>query len=128
MNQRIKKASRHTIQSEGLIFEKSSPGKRAFELPPLDVPAVDPVKALGAHPFLLLSTRPFTDADAGDWWREAALYTDFVREVYFAFVQVSRAGSEEQIAKAKEVLDDARRRLYLILAAGEAGEGEVRDV
>src|SRR5437870_2405690 len=49
MNQRIKKASRHTIQSEGLIFEKSSPGKRAFELPPLDVPAVDPVKALGAH-------------------------------------------------------------------------------
>src|SRR5207244_8796116 len=33
----------------GLIFEKSSPGKRAFELPPLDVPATDPVKALGAH-------------------------------------------------------------------------------
>src|SRR5881397_1841218 len=49
MNQRIKKASRHTNQSEGLIFEKSSPGKRAFELPPLDVPAADPVKALGAH-------------------------------------------------------------------------------
>src|SRR6267378_1830173 len=49
MNDRIKKASRHTNQSEGLIFEKSSPGKRAFELPPLDVPTVDAVKALGAH-------------------------------------------------------------------------------
>ena len=49
MNERIKKASRHTNQSEGLIFEKSSPGKRAFELPPLDVPAVNPTKALGAH-------------------------------------------------------------------------------
>src|SRR5713101_6349373 len=49
MNEKIKKASRHTNQSEGLIFEKSSPGKRAFELPPLDVPAADPVKALGAH-------------------------------------------------------------------------------
>jgi glycine dehydrogenase subunit 2 len=34
-------------QSEGLIFEKSSPGKRAFELPPLDVPAVDVNEALG---------------------------------------------------------------------------------
>src|SRR5574337_1420241 len=45
----IKKATRHTNQNEGLIFEKSSPGKRAFELPPLDVPAADPAKALGAH-------------------------------------------------------------------------------
>jgi glycine dehydrogenase subunit 2 len=35
---------------EGLIFEKSAPHKRAFELPPLDVPSVDPAKALGpAH-------------------------------------------------------------------------------
>src|SRR5580700_4313243 len=48
MNEKIKKASRHTNQNEGLIFEKSSPGKRAFELPPLDVPAADPAKALGA--------------------------------------------------------------------------------
>src|SRR5881392_4119560 len=47
MNKKIKKASRHTIQNEGLIFEKSSPGKRAFELPPLDVPAADPAKSLG---------------------------------------------------------------------------------
>ncbi len=48
MNEKIKKASRHTNQNEGLIFEKSSPGKRAFELPPLDVPAAEPAKALGA--------------------------------------------------------------------------------
>src|SRR5438128_3532115 len=49
MNKKIKKASRHTIQNEGLICEKSSPGKRAFELPPLDVPAADPAKALGVN-------------------------------------------------------------------------------
>ena len=48
MTEMIKKAGRQTNQNEGLIFEKSSPGKRAFELPPLDVPAVDPTKALGA--------------------------------------------------------------------------------
>ena len=30
------------------MFEKSVPGKRGFELPPLDVPAVDVKKALGA--------------------------------------------------------------------------------
>jgi glycine dehydrogenase subunit 2 len=49
MTDRIKKATRQTNQNEGLIFEKSSPGKRAFELPPLDVPSIDPGKALGAH-------------------------------------------------------------------------------
>jgi glycine dehydrogenase subunit 2 len=48
MNEKIKKASRHTNQNEGLIFEKSSPGKRAFELPPLDVPGVNAAQALGA--------------------------------------------------------------------------------
>jgi glycine dehydrogenase subunit 2 len=49
MSKRIKKATRHTNQNEGLIFEKSSPGKCGFELPPLDVPAVDPVETLGAN-------------------------------------------------------------------------------
>jgi glycine dehydrogenase subunit 2 len=49
MNTKIKKATRHTSQNEGLIFEKSSPGKRAFELPPLDVPAANPARSLGAH-------------------------------------------------------------------------------
>jgi glycine dehydrogenase subunit 2 len=47
MNTKIKKASRHVSQNEGLIFEKSSPGKRGFELPPLDVPPADPTKTLG---------------------------------------------------------------------------------
>jgi hypothetical protein len=50
------------------------------------------LRALGAHPFLLLSNRPFTDGDAGDWWREAALYTDFVREIYFAAPQIHSQG------------------------------------
>ena len=48
MSERIKKAGRHTSQSEDLIFDKSAPGKRGMELPPLDVPAADIIKALGA--------------------------------------------------------------------------------
>jgi len=46
MSEKIKKASTHPNQNEGLIFEKSSPGKRAFDLPRLDVPAVDAAKTL----------------------------------------------------------------------------------
>src|SRR5258706_4445565 len=42
-----RKATRHVNQNEGLIFEKSSPGKAAWKLPPLDVPEVDTGKLLG---------------------------------------------------------------------------------
>ena len=38
----------HQTQNEALLFEKSAPGKRAYKLPPLDVPAVDPKALLGA--------------------------------------------------------------------------------
>jgi len=38
----------HQTQNESLVFEKSSPGKRAYKLPPLDVPAVDVSLLLGA--------------------------------------------------------------------------------
>ncbi len=48
-NEKIKKATTHISQNEGLIFEKSSPGKKAYKLPPLDVPAVDPSRLLGEH-------------------------------------------------------------------------------
>jgi glycine dehydrogenase subunit 2 len=37
----------HQTQNEALLFEKSSPGKRGYKLPPLDVPALDPAVALG---------------------------------------------------------------------------------
>ncbi len=47
MPDKIKKASRHVSQNEGLVFEKSAPGKRGFELPPSDVPPVDVNAVLG---------------------------------------------------------------------------------
>ena len=48
MKNRIRKATRHVNQNEGLIFEKSSAGKAAWKLPPLDVPEVDTSQLLGS--------------------------------------------------------------------------------
>jgi glycine dehydrogenase subunit 2 len=45
----IEKVRPHLSQNESLLFERSSPGKRAWQLPELDVPAVDPAEALGAE-------------------------------------------------------------------------------
>ncbi len=46
-NTTLGKVRTHPTQNEGLVFEKSSPGKRAYKLPPLDVPEVDPAALLG---------------------------------------------------------------------------------
>ena len=42
-----KKATTHVNQNEGLIFEKSSPGKKAYRLAELDVPAINAAGLLG---------------------------------------------------------------------------------
>jgi glycine dehydrogenase subunit 2 len=42
------KVREHPTQNEGLVFEKSAPGKRAYKMPPLDVPAVNGEALLGA--------------------------------------------------------------------------------
>ena len=47
MKHMTRKATRHVNQNEGLIFEKSSAGKAAWKLPPLDVPEVDTSALLG---------------------------------------------------------------------------------
>ena len=47
-NTTLGKVRTHPTQNEGLVFEKSSPGKRAYKLAPLDVPEVDPAALLGS--------------------------------------------------------------------------------
>ena len=44
----IRKTRPHITQNESLLFEMSSPGKIGYQLPKLDVPAVDATAALGA--------------------------------------------------------------------------------
>ena len=107
------------LEDEGLIRSEESEGRKLFVLTDAGRALLEERDASKPAPWEQMS---------GDVSDEAYALGQLVREVYFAFVQVSRAGSEEQIAKAKEVLAEARRRLYLILADGEAGEGEVRDV
>ncbi|MFL6354775.1 MAG: aminomethyl-transferring glycine dehydrogenase subunit GcvPB [Bryobacteraceae bacterium] len=43
----VKKVSKHIVQNEPLLFELSSPGKRGYQLPDLDVPAVNALEVLG---------------------------------------------------------------------------------
>ncbi len=51
MKTTIHEARTHMTRNEGLIFERSSPGKSGVDLTPLDVPAVDASGVLGSHFF-----------------------------------------------------------------------------
>src|SRR5205823_6730864 len=53
-----RKATLHFNQNEGLIFEKSSPGKAAWKLPPRDVRDVDPSKLRGSFERKTLGNMP----------------------------------------------------------------------
>ena len=50
------------------------------------------LRELGARPFILISSKPYTQGDAGNWWREASHYADLVQEVYFAGRLLHRQG------------------------------------
>ncbi len=43
----MKKATPHITQNEPLIFERSLPGRKGYDFPPLDVPSPDLAKVLG---------------------------------------------------------------------------------
>ncbi|HYZ83802.1 MAG TPA: aminomethyl-transferring glycine dehydrogenase subunit GcvPB, partial [Bryobacteraceae bacterium] len=43
----IRKTSPHLVQNEPLLFESSTPGKKGYQLPELDVPEIDATEALG---------------------------------------------------------------------------------
>ena len=50
------------------------------------------LRDLGARPMILISSRPYTQGEAGLWWREAAHYADLVQEVYFTGKLIHRQG------------------------------------
>jgi hypothetical protein len=51
------------------------------------------LRELGARPMLLISSRPYTEGEAGLWWREAAHYADLVQEVYYSGKLIHRQGA-----------------------------------
>ena len=50
------------------------------------------LSSLGARPFLLVNSAPYTGAEAADWWRQAAQVGDLVPEVYFNAPAVMKQG------------------------------------
>jgi DNA-binding PadR family transcriptional regulator len=104
------------LEDEGLIrSDVGEGGRRAFQL-------TDEGRAyVEAHPD---EVREPWDAVAGSVGDSAIEMRRLVGQVGMAAFQVVSAGTESQAAQARQVLTDARKALYRLLAADEDESGE----
>ena len=94
------------LQDEGLVKSTDQDGRRVFEL-----------TELGTEAAAKASSDPAPwDAVAGEGDAEAVELRDLVTQVIGAARSVVHAGEPAHIEQAKEILRDARKRLYRILA------------
>ena len=73
------------------------------------------LKELGARPMLMVSTRPYTVGDAGNWWRTIALYGDFIQEAYFSGAMIHKQGP---VAGSRTMRNVFRREIRDLTEAG----------
>ena len=92
------------LADEGLISAEESNGRKIYSL-------TEAGRAVAGED----TTSPFDSSDSGHGGRFAALPKAGV-ELAQAAAQVGRTGTPEQVKQAVTVLDEARRRLYSILA------------
>jgi DNA-binding PadR family transcriptional regulator len=102
------------LEDEGLIRSEEHDGRKLYALTDEGRAYVEERGTERPAPWEQMS------GDVSSEYHELAR---LMREAASAFAQVMRTGSHDQLAKAREVLDTARRDLYRILADGE-GEGE----
>ncbi len=96
------------LEEEGLVTAVEADGKRRFTLTEAGTDAVESRE--GPSPW----EQVVTDADPAVFQLRDALGTTMA-----AVTQVFRAGTPAQQAKAVDILNDTRRRLYEVLAAEE---------
>jgi DNA-binding PadR family transcriptional regulator len=94
------------LEDEGLVRSDETEGRKLFHLTDAGRQAAEAAAAEGA-PWDVASES--VDSDAWELFGVA-------RQVGMAIFQIAQVGTAEQLASAKEVLTNARRSLYGILA------------
>lgn len=97
------------LTDEGLVQAEESNGRKTYSL------TAEGRAAAGDE--TTERTAPWESAGSRDGGRMTALPKAGI-ELAQAAAQVGRTGDKEQIAQAVEILDEARRKLYSILAQG----------
>jgi DNA-binding PadR family transcriptional regulator len=101
------------LEDEGLVRSEETEGRKLFHLTDAGRAAAEARSAEEGAPWDVVSES--VDADVWELFGDA-------KQVGIAIIQIAQAGNEQQIAAAREVLNNARRALYGILAEDEAQE------
>ena len=104
------------LEDEGLIRTEESEGRKVFAITDAGRTAVAERTEGKPAPWEQISD---------EFGPAAHELGKLMREVAFAFAQVMRTGSEQQMNAAGDVLKSARRDLYRILADGDDGDATV---
>lgn len=99
-----------SLEDEGLVRHTKADGKRIFQLTEAGQAAV---AEAGDRP------APW-DEVANDADSTLVALRDQLGLLAAATIQVGQAGNADQVAKARKILSEARRKLYLLLAEDEA--------
>ncbi len=102
------------LEDEGLVTVSEQDGRRTFTLTDAGRLEVERAGEGRRAPWEELADEP--EGDAGRLRRRAG-------EVMAAVMQVATAGSESQAARAEQILVDARRSLYRLLAEDDESTG-----
>jgi DNA-binding PadR family transcriptional regulator len=98
------------LEDEGLVRQIEVEGRKAYELTEAGRTYVEErQEEIGAPWETIVEAAPESEADV----------RDLGRQLFIALVQLSQAGSEKQVQEAKQVLVDARKAIYRILAEEE---------
>jgi DNA-binding PadR family transcriptional regulator len=100
------------LEDEGLIRSQEVDGRKVFVITDAGSKLLADRGSDRAAPWEEMSR------GVGDEYQQIG---KLIREVAFAFAQIARTGSPDQLAAAREVLVRARRELYRILGDGDDG-------
>ncbi|MGO9487837.1 MAG: PadR family transcriptional regulator [Solirubrobacteraceae bacterium] len=104
------------LEDEGLIRTEDGEGRKLFAITDAGRKVVEDRGADKPAPWEQMSD---------EYSPKAHQLGKLMREVAFAFGQVMRTGSEEQMSRALDVLTATRRDLYRILADGDGTDATV---
>jgi DNA-binding PadR family transcriptional regulator len=108
------------LEDEGLVLIEQTEGRKVASLTEAGRAYVEENRAEFEEVWKALSIH---NADEGT--QEVRNLSVALKQVGTAAKQVAKGGTDSQIAEARKVLADARRRLYLILAEDDADDQDV---
>lgn len=99
------------LEDEGLVRAEESEGRRVYHLTEEGRRHVESRRGRGEPPW---------ETASGAVGSTLVELRDLAFQVGAAVMQVARAGSQEQVERAKEILAETRREIYRLLAEGDA--------